>query len=107
MRDLYRPYARAIKLMKSIEKCPEKSPADRMILLSEVQKLIVDEIEKYYEGRVFNNSTEANEKFPGIWDCIPNMPKSSLVIDADQLLTISLYVLAESKTATAELHSHI
>ena len=36
MRDLYRPYARAIKLMKSIEKCPEKSPADRMILLSEV-----------------------------------------------------------------------
>jgi len=43
----------------------------------------VEDIENYYERRVFNNSIEANEKFPGIWDCIPKIDKSSLVIDAD------------------------
>jgi hypothetical protein len=38
---------------------------------------------------------------------IPEVKKSKLVIDADTLLMITIYVLTQSKETLASLHSHL
>ena len=56
---------------------------------------------------MFKNSMEANEKYPGIFDRIPDVDKSKLMLDADQLLMITIYILISSNIAMVDMYSHI
>jgi hypothetical protein len=67
----------------------------------------VTEIDAYYESKIFKNSIEANLKFSGILDFIPEINKSKMVLDADQLLMITIYVLLSSNIAMVDMYSHI
>jgi hypothetical protein len=79
-------------MMKYLNKYLEKSPIEKMNLMVKISKSIVAEIENYYE-------------LPN--DNIPTIDKSKLVIDADQLLMILIYVLAQSGSSMVPLYAHI
>ena len=81
VKDVYEPFLDSIKLMKNLTKHLELNPNDKMELMVKISKSIVQEIENYYD-------------IPN--DKIPTIDKSKLVIDADQLLMILIYVLAQS-----------
>ena len=78
------------------------SPNDKMDLINKVSKSIIDEIDLYYKWR-----TPELAQHGDLLMAIPEVKKSKLVIDADTLLMITIYVLTQSKETLASLHSHL
>lgn len=64
------------------------SPEEKVKLLSGVQRSIVEEIENYYDKK-----TSALRPYKNLLDKIPDVDRSKLVIDADAMLLITVWIL--------------
>jgi hypothetical protein len=78
------------------------SPNDKMVLINKVSKSIIDEIDLYYKWRTPELSEHGD-----LLMAIPDVKRSKLVVDADTLLMITIYVLTQSRETLVSLHSHL
>ena len=67
-----------------------------------MQKAIISEVDRYYE-----RTTPALLPYPDLLSKIPDVNKSKLVLDADQLLLISVWVLWQSGISLTSLYAHL
>lgn len=89
-----KPYKTAVNLLHQVNQKKGLSPEEKVKLLSNIQKSIVDEIENYYDKQ-----TLALRPYHSLLDKIPDVDRSKLVIDADAMLLITVWILWQSKEA--------
>lgn len=78
------------------------SPSEKIELIQGIQKAILKEVDLYYE-----HQTPALLPYTKMLESIPEVNKSKLVLDADQLLLISVWVLCQAKDALTRLYSSL
>ena len=83
-----RPFENAVKIINTLGEQTNLSPNDKMDLINKVSKSIIEEIDEYYKWRTPELAEHAD-----LLMAIPEIKKSKLVVDADTLLMITIYVL--------------
>lgn len=80
----------------------QKSPYQKMELIAKIAKGITEEIDQYYAREIVDF-----KEHPQLLDKIPDLKNNKFVLDADQLLLITIYIMLQSKIAFVELYSHL
>lgn len=73
-----------------------------MEIIAKVSKSIIDEIDLYYKWQ-----TPELQEYGDLLMAIPELKHSKLVVDADTLLMLTLYVLMQSEMTVVEMHSQV
>ena len=92
----------SVELIKKLHEDKGLSPIQKMELIQSINKSITREVDLYYQ-----RNTAALLPFTELLDRIPSVKANKIVLDADQLLLITVWILWQSKIAITSLYSHI
>jgi hypothetical protein len=126
-----RPFRQAVDYVKVLDRREKWSPQEKMDHVEKLSRSIIAEIDDYYakteeekakpiekQNRYirFKKREEAYERATGkklkidyekMFSHVPAVRPDKLVLDADQMLMITVYVLLQSRLHFVKLYSHI